>query len=130
MLRSANLERTIEQASAADRDQGLAQIDAAILSARKDGLPAEEIMLMLARSTICWNHGDFAASDQAIQVAEQALIKLNDEERAEAIELVEAYKAQRAEANLLYGVGGSGLAGSGDSATTQPQPPDEKVAES
>jgi tetratricopeptide (TPR) repeat protein len=80
-------------------DQALAEIDARLESARQGNQPEEEVLLLLARSALCWNAGDVSGCDESLGRAEEALNRVADEEqRQELADLVATLQAQRAAA--------------------------------
>jgi tetratricopeptide (TPR) repeat protein len=94
----ADLQGLEERARAAGPEVGLAVIDAALDEAQQNADPTREVLALLARSAVCWKHGDLAGCDETLRRVEEALDLVGVSQRAALAELLRQIKAQRANA--------------------------------
>ena len=92
------LNELLKLAKDAEPERGLAAIDTVLEEARRESVPSQEFVGLLARCIVCWNAEDFVGSDQSLQQAEEALGRVGQAERSALAVLLESCKAQRAAA--------------------------------
>src|SRR5262249_12969486 len=85
----AELNGLMRRAEAAGPEGGRAAIAAALDEARRLGEPAGEVVALLARSGACWEAGDVAGCDESLLWAEEALGRVDAEDRSTVAKLVE-----------------------------------------
>jgi tetratricopeptide (TPR) repeat protein len=93
----AELSMLLAQAKAAGQN-GLSAIDATVDEARREGVPAREVVALLARSIVCWNAGEVIGCDESLRRVSEVLDGVAQPERAELGAMVDQAKAQRATA--------------------------------